>query len=172
MKYTYIIALFAVMLMSMTMSAQSNSIDKYFEQYQDDERFTRVSISSRMFGLFSNFDREDEAEQEVVETISKLKGLKILAADSISEAKTIYRAAIKKPSVDMEELMTVENANQEMRFFISEADGIITELLMISYDGDSVMLMSLVGDIDLKQISKLSNKMNIEGFEHLENVGQ
>ena len=68
--------------------------------------------------------------------------------------------------------MTVENANQEMRFFISEADGIITELLMISYDGDSVMLMSLVGDIDLKQISKLSNKMNIEGFEHLENVGQ
>jgi len=29
-----------------------------------------------------------------------------------------------------------------------------------------------VGDIDLKQISKLSNKMNIEGFEHLENVGQ
>jgi hypothetical protein len=172
MKYTYIIALFAVMLMSMTMSAQSNSIDKYFEQYQDDERFTRVSISSRMFGLFSNFDREDEAEQEVVETISKLKGLKILAADSISDAKTIYRAAIKKPSVDMEELMTVENANQEMRFFISEADGIITELLMISYDDDSVMLMSLVGDIDLKQISKLSNKMNIEGFEHLENVGQ
>jgi len=171
MKYTYTIALLACILMSMTVSAQSNSIDKYFEKYQDDERFTRISISSRMFGLFSNFDPEDEAEQEVVQTISKLKGLRILAADSIAEAKSLYRAAVKKPSVDMEELMTVENANQELRFFITEADGIITELLMVSYDGNSVMLMSLIGNIDLKQISKLSDKMNIEGFEHLENVG-
>lgn len=172
MKYTYTLALLAAMLFSMTLSAQSNSIDKYYEKYQDDERFTRISISSRMFGLFSNFDMEDQAEQEVVKTISKLKGLKILVADSISEAKSIYQAAVKKPSSEMEELMTVESADQELRFFISESKGIINELLMVSYGDNSVMLMSLVGDIDLKQISKLSDKMNIEGFEHLENVGE
>lgn len=170
MKYTYIVTLLASVMLSMGAMAQSNSIDKYYEQYQDDDRFTRISISSRMFGLFSNFDREDEAEQEVVETISKLKGLKILVADSIPEAKSIYQAAVKQPSRDMEELMTVQNAGQELRFFITEADGIISELLMVSYDQQSVMLMSLVGDIDLAQISKLSNKMNIDGFEHLENI--
>jgi len=152
--------------------AQTNSIDKYYEQYQDDERFTRISISSKMFGLFANFDMEDEGEQEVVETISKLKGLKILVADSLPEAKAIFRAALKRPAAEMEELMTVENAGQELRFYITESGGIIRELLMVTYEGDGVMILSLVGEIDLKQISKISSKLDIDGFEHLENIGE
>jgi len=162
----------AALLLSVGAIAQSNGIDRYYEQYQDDDRFTRVSISSKMFGLFANFDREDETEQEVVETMSKLKGLKMLVGEDIAEAKTMYMSAVKRPSKDMEELMSVMEKGSELRFFISEVDGIITELLMVSYDSTSVMMMSLVGDIDLKKISKLSQKMNIDGFEQLENLGE
>ena len=31
-------------------------------------------------------------------------------------------------------------------------------------------LLSLIGDIDLKQISRLSQSMNIDGFEHLKAI--
>lgn len=166
------IALMLFLFIGSAMFAQSNSIDRHFSKYQDDDRFTRISISGKMFSLFTNFEMEDPAEQEVVETMSKIKGLKMLIGDSISEARSIYTTALSRTGKDMEELMTVENKENEMRFMIAESGGIITELLMIMYDDKSVMLMSLIGDIDLKQISKMSQKMNIEGFEHLENVGK
>jgi hypothetical protein len=166
------IALIVLMFIGVSMIAQSNGIDRHFSKYKDDDRFTRIAISGKMFSLFTNFEMEDPAEQEVVETMSKIKGLKMLIGDSIAEAKSMYNKALSATSEDMEELMTVENSENEMRFMISESEGMISELLMIMYDGNSVMLMSLIGDIDLKQISKMSQKMNIEGFEHLENIGE
>ncbi|NND93522.1 MAG: DUF4252 domain-containing protein [Flavobacteriales bacterium] len=166
------IALMVLLFMGTAMLAQNNSIDRHFNKYKDDDRFTRISVSGKMFSLFANFEMDDPAEQEVVETMSKITGLKMLIGDSIDEARSIYSTALSKTSKDMEELMTVENSENEMRFMISESGGMISELLMIMYDNNSVILMSLIGDIDLKQISKMSQKMNIEGFEHLENVGE
>lgn len=164
------IAIIGVLLFCSTAFAQGNSIDRHFSKYQDDDRFTRISISGKMFSLFTNFEMDDPAEQEVVKTMSKIKGLKMLIGDSIVEAKSIYMKALSRTGSDMEELMTVKNPNNEMRFMISESGGMITELLMIMYDEKSVVLMSLIGDIDLKQISKMSKKMNIDGFEHLEKL--
>ena len=167
MKSIFILFMLCI---SLGMSAQTNGIDRFYEKYQQDDRFTRISISSKMFSLFTNFDSNDPDEKEVLETISKLKGLKILAGESIPNAKTIYQDAVKRPNAEMEELMVVQDKGSELKFFITESKGIITELLMVSYDDTSVMMMSIIGNIDLKSISKLSKKMDIEGFEHLENV--
>ena len=164
------VLLVVMLIMSATMMAQSNGIDRYYETYKQDDRFTRISVSGKMFSLFANFEMDDPTEQEALETISKIKGLKMLVGDAIPEAKSIYVQAVKRPNAEMEELMTVENKTQEFKFFITEANGTISELLMLMYDGQSIMMMSLVGDIDLKSISKLSEKMDIQGFEHLENV--
>jgi hypothetical protein len=43
----------------------------------------------------------------------------------------------------------------------------VTGIAMES-DSGSTIIMSITGDIDLKQISKLTSKMNIPGGEHLE----
>ena len=40
-----------MMIFSLNLTAQT-SIDRYFEQYEEDDRFSRVSVSSRMFNLF------------------------------------------------------------------------------------------------------------------------
>lgn len=172
MKQKITLLLTLLLLTSGSVMAQSSAIDRYYEQYREDDRFTRISVSSKMFDLFTNFDREDPAEQEVVETISKLRGLKMLVGEDIDNAKTMYLDVMKRPLVEMEELMTVEEKDSKLNFFISETDGRISELLLVSYGNRSVMMMSLVGDIDLKQISRLSQKMDIEGFEHLKNVGE
>ena len=68
--------------------------------------------------------------------------------------------------------MTVRDEESDMRFMIQEKGGIITELLMIMGSDDSFLLLSLIGDIDLKQISKLSQSMDIEGFDKLENINK
>ena len=158
------------LLLSYSGFAQETAIDKYFSSYLDDDRFTQVVVSSKMFGLFVNFEMDDPDEQELVETISKLKGLKIIAGDGIADAATHYKSAIRKPLGDMDELMRMKEENSELVFFIDEDSGIISELLMITHQGENLVILSLVGDVDLKQISELSKKMNIEGFEHLENI--
>ncbi|HCY46109.1 MAG TPA: hypothetical protein DHU89_05450 [Flavobacteriales bacterium] len=150
--------------------AQNNAIDKYYSDYADDERFTKVSISSKMFSLFTNFSTEDANEQQVIETIGKLKGLKILIGDGIIDSKQIYKAVNSTAAVSYEELMTVENAEQEMIFYISESGGTITELVMLMYEGESIMILSLTGDIDLQELSNLSDKMDIQGFEEFKNL--
>lgn len=147
-----------------------NAIDTYFEKYNDDDRFTRVSVSSRMFGLFVNFEMDDPDEQELVETISKLKGLKMLIGENVTDAKSIYKEASKLPEGKMEELMSVKNKDNEFRFYITETNGIISELLMVGYEDNQLFILSVVGEIDLRQLSALSQKMDLDGFEHLKNI--
>ena len=74
------------------------------------------------------------------------------------------------PEASMDELMTVSETDREFRFFVTESGGTISELVMVGYENQQVMMMSLTGEIDLKEISELSQKMNIEGFENFKNV--
>ncbi|MCB0846335.1 MAG: DUF4252 domain-containing protein [Bacteroidetes bacterium] len=158
-----------LMISSLGALAQT-SIDRYFNQYQDDERFSRVSVSSRMFNLFMELKTDDPNEEAFLKTISKLTGLKVLIGKEVDEAKTLYSGVVNRPAKEMDELMTVSETGKEFRFYIREAGGKISELLMVGYEGKQVMIMSLTGDIDLKEIAKLSKQMNIEGFENFKNV--
>ena len=66
--------------------------------------------------------------------------------------------------------MTVKDKDNDMKFLIKEEAGVITELLMVIHGETEFFLLSLIGDIDLKQISKLSKSMAIDGFEHLNKI--
>ena len=158
-----------MMIFSLNLTAQT-SIDRYFEQYEEDERFSRVSVSSRMFNLFLELEADEPEEEAFLNTISKLTGLKVLMGNEVEEAENLYNSVVSRPARDMDELMTVSETDKEFRFYISEANGRISELLMVGFENKNVMIMSLTGDIDLKEIAALSKKMNIDGFENFKNV--
>ena len=160
-------------LLSTVVFAQDDAITKYFSKYDNDENFTHVTVTSRMFGLFANLDSEDQEDKELLDAISKVKGLRIIAKDEIStaEADALYNEAFKLiPMKTYDELMTVKDKESDMKFLIKEEKGIITELLMVIHGKTEFFLLSLVGDIDLKQISRLSKTMDIDGFEHLNKI--
>jgi len=162
---------FVLTLGALAANAQEDAITKFFSKYQNDESFTQINITGRMFSLFTNFDTEDQEDQDVIDAISKVKGLKILAKEDISNGQALYEEAFKLiDSKEYEELMTIREKDNDMKFLIKEKDGVIEELLMVIGSEDSFFLLSLVGDIDLKQISKLSKSMDIEGFEKLQNI--
>lgn len=168
-KIILVLFLFA----SFTLSAQDDAISKYFGEYTEKENFTNVTISSKMFSLFTHIDADSEEDKEMLETMSKLKGLRMLVADSIADARGFYRDAIKRPGKEYEELMTVKNGGEEeMLFLIREEDGKIAELvLMVGGDG-GFFIMTIFGDVDLKQISKLSKSMDIQGVNYLDNLNK
>jgi hypothetical protein len=146
-------------------------ISKFFNKYQTDESFTQVTISSKMFGLFTNMEVENKEDQEVLSAISKLKGLRILGKENTSDARSLYKEAFALiPTKEFEELMSVRDKDKDMKFYIKESGGKISELVMIMGGTKDFMILSLFGEIDLKQVSHIGKKMNVSGLEKLENV--
>jgi UTP-glucose-1-phosphate uridylyltransferase len=153
--------------------AQNDVITKLFDQYYDNPNFTKVSVSSKMFDLFTEIDPEDEDEKQILDAISKLKGLKILAADSVADGKQLFNDAVKKISAqNYEELLTVKDAREDVQFMIKEKDGIIDELVLVVGGKKKFVVLSLFGEIELKNISKLSKSMKITGMEYLEKIDE
>ena len=61
MKPLCIISL--LLVFAMHSIAQDDAIKKYFNKYSEDERFTSVYVSNKMFSMFSNDDdQEDDKE--------------------------------------------------------------------------------------------------------------
>jgi len=154
-------------------NAQNDVVTKLFNDYYDDENFTKISVSSKMFELFTEIEPGDEDEKDILEAVSKLKGLKVVAADSVGNSKQLYANAVKKVTGNgYEELMEVKDAQEDMKFMIKEKDGIIDELVMIVGGNKSFFILSLYGEIDLKKISKLSKSMNVKGMEYLKQLDE
>ena len=166
-----IIVFGAMMLVVAGAYAQGEAVSKFFSKYQSDDTFSQVTISSKMFGLFNNMEMENKEDQEVLDAISKLKGLKILAKDETRDARGLYDEANKMlPKSEYEELMYVRDKDKDMRFFINEKGGKINELVMIAGGSNDFMLLSVFGEIDLKQISKIGSKMDVDGLKDLERL--
>ena len=154
-------------------SAQNDVVTKLFNDYYDDDNFTKISVSSKMFELFTNIEPGDENEEEILEAISKLKGLKVIASDSVPNSNKLYADAVKKISGNgYEELMEVKDAEEDMKFMIKEKEGIIEELVMVVGGNKNFFILSLYGEIDLKKISKLSKSMNVKGMEYLKQLDE
>ncbi len=165
------IIIVALMMIAVNGAFAQDAISKFFSKYQDDESFTQVTVSSKMFSLFTNMEVDSPEDKEVLEAISKLKGLRILGKENTSDARKLYKEAFALiPMKEFEELMTVRDKDQDFKFLIKESGGKISELLMIMGGADDFMVMSLFGEIDLKQVSHLGKKMNVGGLEKLEKL--
>ena len=167
---TRIMIVLLLTIVSNSLLAQSDAFVKFYDKYAANQAFTQVSVTSKMFSLFTELEPNDPEEKELALVISKLKGLKVLAADSIANGKKYFAEAAAAIKGNYEELMSVKNATEDVQFMIIESGGKISELLMMVGGDKKFFIMSLFGEIDLKQISKLSGAMKIKGMEYLDQM--
>jgi hypothetical protein len=66
--------------------------------------------------------------------------------------------------------MTVRDKDKDMKFMIKESGGKISELLMVMGGNEEFMVLSLFGEIDLKQVSRIGKRMDVKGLENLHNI--
>lgn len=164
MKYLFVISF---CLLTWSMNAQ-NAIEKYFQQYEDDNAFTSVYVSEHMFGLFMDLEIEDEEDAELVKIIGGLKSLHILTTDNTP--KKYYQEALSRINrSEYDVLMKVKDEETNLQFLIKKKGDVIEELLLL-VEEEEFVLMSIVGNINLKKISRLAKHVDIEGLEHLEQV--
>ncbi len=165
------VLLLPLLFIAATLSAQNDAINRFFSQYMDDERFTVVFVSPKMFNLVSKISTDDEDWEKFRDVVGGLKGLRVLTADSIADGMKLYKEALDKvPATEYEELLTVRDGKENVRIWVKDSGNIINELLLLVGAPDQFVLLSLSGKIDLDKVSNLSKGLDINGVKHLEKV--
>lgn len=171
MKYLSIFLIAFIGLAAPAFS-QADAIARYFDQYVEDERFTVVYLSPKVFEILGKLDLddlEDDEAAEVMSVVEDLRSLRILTTES--NPLDFYEEAKRKINTkEYEVLMTVRNEDQNVNFMVKDQGDVIEELLLLVGGVDSFVLMSFIGNIDLNKISKLAKSVDIDGMEHLENL--
>ena len=166
-----IIAIACIMMASMASFAQNDAINTFFTKYQNDDSFSLVNISGKMFSMMANIEGTTQEDKDMIAAISKIKGLKVLKKDGGRNSRELYTEAISTiPTKEFEELMSIRQKDNDIKFFTKEAGGKISELVMVMGGNEDFLVMSVFGDIDLKEISKMSKSVNIDGLNNLQNI--
>jgi len=168
MKSVFSLAI--AMFVSFSSFAQVDAIERFFKDYQEDQNFTVVYVSPKMFQMVSK-TTDGGSDQELASIVKDLKGLRILTTE-VNPDK-VYKEANKRLNIkEYEELITVRDKDSNVRFVTKETNGLISELLLLVGGKDDFVMMSFVGNIDLNKIAKLAKKLDIDGAEHLEKVNK
>jgi len=160
----------AAILITAVIKAQTNPVDDIFNRYSEKEGFTSVYISGRMLSMLAGLETKEGNPDNI---LRRIKSIRILTEnDSLAIPKVdLYIELSKKLDMSVyEELMVVKEGREVTKFLILEKDNIISELLVISGGDDGNALISIRGDLNLKEIAQLSNTIGIEELEQLEKV--
>src|SRR5687768_1782838 len=148
-----IIMIICVLCSSELALAQS-TIDKFFQKYQDDESFTVINITPKMFNMFSKFSIDDPDAKKVTALASKLKGLRILIKEDTKDGQRLYKEAAQFLNGGMEELMSLRDKDTDLKFMVREnAKGNIQELVMLVGSSTEFLALTLFGDFSINEIS-------------------
>lgn len=160
----------AALSLSVILRAQTGAIDEMFNKYSEKEGFTVVTISGKMFSLLSNMDTENKDADNIV---NKLTSIRILTVEDSLLNKNInfYTELGRKLDLSVyEELMVVKNGPDMTKFLIRQKGDRISELLVVSGGPGGNSLISIKGDLNLKNISELSKSMDIQELKSLDEI--
>ncbi len=161
----------ALLCLTTGLSAQNNAIERYFEKYVDDERFTVVYVSPKAFEMVAKIETSDPEWNQIRPIIKDLTGLRVLVCEGPEDGMALYREALKLvPQKEYTELVTVRDAEENVRIWSKDQGDIIEELLLLVGSPSEFVLLSITGLIDLNKIAELSRALDIEGVEHLEKL--
>jgi len=159
------IVFFLTFILTVSSFAQKNPIDEMFDKYAGREGITTVYISSKMFSMMAGMDLDDE---ELEDVINNLKSIRILTVDDDELNNKLNFFSELQKDLDIsgyEELMVVKESEKDLKFLVKEKGKRIDELLMIGGGPGQNVLISIKGDLDLKNITSISKTMGIEELQ-------
>ncbi|WP_299224475.1 DUF4252 domain-containing protein [uncultured Psychroserpens sp.] len=184
-----VIVIVAIMLSSIASFGQG-----IFDKFEDQEGVTSVVVNQKMFKMLATMgiDLDDPEAQEYLNMAKSITSFKVFTTGDSKIAAEMNATVTKYlKSTKLEELMRIKDGDQTVNFYVKEGkdENHVKELLMfvdglkemtkgqdITINGkkreiESVVL-TLTGDIDLRQISKLTNQVNMPGGDQLKKAGK
>lgn len=162
---------------ALVMSVWISNAQSQFDKFEEIEGVTSVIVNQKAFSLMSKIG--SESDDEYLGLIKNIESLKVFATESVEVAKQM-EAAVKSylKNANLEELMRVRDGDSNVTIYVKEgkSEDFVKELFMFVKDSENSskesVIISLTGDIDLNQIAKLTEKMDLPGGEHLEKANK
>lgn len=170
-----IIVILVVALFSQTLTSQS-----VFDKFEGQQDVTSLIVTKSMFKLMSKIDlnSNDPKAKEYMSMVENLDNIKIFTTDNPVTAADMKKTvdSYLNSSTTLSELMRVNDEGKNIKFYVKEGkdENFVNELFMFLLDekssDDMAVVMSITGNIDLRQISQLTSDLNVPGSEQLKNI--
>jgi len=153
-----------------------------FEKYEDLDDVTTVVVTKSAFRLMSKIGGDSKEAKEYINNVKTLDNLAIYTTSNIGLAEKM-KADVKKhiKKENLSELFRVKDKKGNVKIYVREGrdDDHVKELFMfieninnvkIKGEETQAVIVSLTGDIDLKKVGGIIDKMNVPGGEHLKHA--
>lgn len=151
-----------------------------FDSFENEKDVTSVVVTKNMFKLLSKMDlnSSDPEAQSYLKMVNSLNDIKIFTTENAGVAQKMDNAvqSYLNSSKGLGELMRIKDEGQNIKFYSKEGkdENHVSELLMYltgNVNGKtSTVIMSITGDIDLKQLSQLTQDLKVPGSEQLKDI--
>ncbi|WP_025741383.1 DUF4252 domain-containing protein [Aquimarina pacifica] len=168
-------------VLALIVAPYMSNAQSYFDKYEDMNDVTSMVITNKMFKLLSKIDFEssDKETQEYLNLVENINNIKVFITENEGvgqKMKSDVGSYLKKASLD--ELMRVksdEGDNIKFYYKPGASDDYVKELFMYlegndEGDGAKSIILTITGKIDLRQVSKLADDLNIPGGKELKKV--
>lgn len=184
-----VIVLLAIIIAPITTFGQS-----FFNKYESMKGVTSGVISQKMFKMIATIDvdLDDPETQGFLDMVKKIESIKVLSTGDKSISSSLAADTEKYIGTSkLDELMRFKDGNQTVKFYVKEGrdENHVRELLMyinglkeltkganVEVNGEKrdieTIVVSIIGDVDLREISKITSKMNVPGGQHLEKASK
>jgi len=170
-----VILIVVIGLVSLVSNAQN------FEKYENMKDVDAMVMTSKMFKLLAKVDLNstDPQAQQYINLIEHLKEIRMYTTNQQnirSQMATDVASYLGKGS--LEQLMRVNEDGKNIKFYSKPGrnENFVSELFMFmegEKDGKPIsVILSITGDIDLTQLSKLATDLKVPGAEELKKVNK
>ncbi|APG59708.1 DUF4252 domain-containing protein [Christiangramia salexigens] len=153
-----------------------------FEKYENMKEVDAMVMTSKMFKMLakvdlSENDPEAKAYMKLIENLDRIQIYKSSNAGVRSQMAADVKTYLQKGS--LEELMRVNEEGRNIKFYSvpGKNDNYVKELFMFLEGGESgekplSVILSITGEIDLSQLSKLTADLKVPGAEELKKINK
>lgn len=150
-----------------------------FDKYSNMDGVSSVLVTSEMFKLLTeiDYDSSDPEMQEYVNLIENLNNIQVYSTSNTeirSKMRADVMAYLNKTS--MNKLMSFSDDGQSVDFYSKpgKTASQVSQLLMFmtgeEHGEPKAVIMLITGNVDLKQISKLAQDLEVPGAKELEKI--
>jgi len=152
-----------------------------FAKYENMKEVDAMIMTSKMFKLLAKVDLSstDPEAQQYINLIENLKEIRMFTTNQSAiraQMATDVNTYLSKGS--LEQLMRVNEDGKNIKFYSKPGrnENFVSELFMFmegEKDGKPIaVILSITGDIDLTQLSKLATDLKVPGAEELKKVNK
>ena len=152
-----------------------------FEKYENMKEVDAMVMTSKMFKMLAKVDLSEnnpEAREymKLIENLDRIQIYKSSNTKIMSQMAGDVKSYLAKGS--LEELMRVNDGGKNIKFYSvpGKNDNYVRELFMYMEGGEGSepmsVILSITGEIDLSQLSKLTADLKVPGAEQLKKANK